>query len=165
MKRKLQTALIVAVAVAAGIGGYLANRNPTTTTTQTREVPLETVNALLALRLADTEGQLQALEQWRGKVIVANFWATWCPPCRKEIPDFAAASQSLAGEPVQFIGLSIDSADKVIEMMMAGATAVQVGAANLVDPYASKDIIEALPAAMQRYGIARLSDIVGAALA
>jgi dihydroorotate dehydrogenase (NAD+) catalytic subunit len=59
----------------------------------------------------------------------------------------------------------IDSADKVIEMMMAGATAVQVGAANLVDPYASKDIIEALPAAMQRYGIARLSDIVGAALA
>ncbi|EPZ15264.1 hypothetical protein M622_03820 [Thauera terpenica 58Eu] len=113
MKRKLQTALIVAVAVAAGIGGYLANRNPTTTTTQTREVPLETVNALLALRLADTEGQLQALEQWRGKVIVANFWATWCPPCRKEIPDFAAASQSLAGEPVQFIGLSIDSADKV----------------------------------------------------
>ena len=113
MKRKLQTALIVAVAVAAGIGGYLANRNPTTTTTQTREVPLETVNALLALSLADTEGQLQALEQWRGKVIVANFWATWCPPCRKEIPDFAAASQSLAGEPVQFIGLSIDSADKV----------------------------------------------------
>ena len=68
---------------------------------------------MLALRLADTEGQLQALEQWRGKVIVANFWATWCPPCRKEIPDFAAASQSLAGEPVQFIGLSIDSADKV----------------------------------------------------
>ena len=53
------------------------------------------------------------MEQWRGKVIVANFWATWCPPCRKEIPDFAAVSQSLAGEPVQFIGLSIDSADKV----------------------------------------------------
>ncbi len=67
---------------------------------------------------------------------------------------------------IPVIGMGgIDSADKVIEMMMAGATAVQVGAANLVDPYASKDIIEALPAAMQRYGIARLSDIVGAALA
>ena len=42
---------------------------------------------------------------------------------------------------------------------------IHEGAANLVDPYASKNIIEALPAAMQRYGIARLSDIVGAALA
>ena len=103
MKRKLQTALIVAVAVAAGIGGYLANRNPTTTTTQTREVPLETVNALLALSLADTEGQLQALEQWRGKVIVANFWATWCPPCREEMPALdrlQAALPDLAVVPV-----------------------------------------------------------------
>lgn len=113
MKRKLQTLLIVAVAVAAGIGGYFANRSQSTLSTQTGDIPLETVNALLALSLADTEGQPQALEQWRGKVIVANFWATWCPPCRKEIPDFAAVSQSLAGEPVQFIGLSIDSADKV----------------------------------------------------
>lgn len=113
MKPKLQTALIVAVAVAAGIGGYLANRNQLTTTAQTRDIPVETVNALLALNLADTDGQLQALEQWRSKVIVANFWATWCPPCRKEIPDFAAVSQALADEPVQFIGLSIDSVDKV----------------------------------------------------
>lgn len=47
-------------------------------------------------------------------------------------------------------------------MMMAGATAVQVGAANLVNPYACKEIIEALPAAMERYGIRDLKDIVGA---
>ena len=48
-----------------------------------------------------------------------------------------------------------------IEMMMAGATAVQVGAANLANPYASKEIVEALPAEMQRLGIGRLSDIIG----
>ena len=55
----------------------------------------------------------------------------------------------------------VSSADNVIEMMMAGATAVQVGAANLKNPYAAKDIIEALPREMQRLGIERLTDIIG----
>ncbi len=58
----------------------------------------------------------------------------------------------------------VTTARDVIEMMMAGATAVQVGAANLRNPYASKEIIEALPAEMERLGIERLSDIIGAAL-
>ncbi|MDE6045954.1 MAG: nitronate monooxygenase, partial [Alistipes sp.] len=55
----------------------------------------------------------------------------------------------------------VQSARDVIEMMMAGATAVEVGAANLVNPYACKEIIEALPAEMERLGIERLSDIIG----
>ena len=57
----------------------------------------------------------------------------------------------------------VSSADDVIEMMMAGATAVEIGAANLVDPFASKNIIEALPAAMEKYKISSLSEIIGAA--
>ena len=57
----------------------------------------------------------------------------------------------------------VQSARDVIEMMMAGATAVQVGAANLVNPYASKEIVEALPGEMERLGIERLSDIIGCA--
>lgn len=55
----------------------------------------------------------------------------------------------------------VSSASDVIEMMMAGATAVQVGAANLKNPYAAKEIIEALPHEMERLGIERLSDIIG----
>ena len=55
----------------------------------------------------------------------------------------------------------VQSASNVIEMMMAGATAVQVGAANLIDPYASKQIVEELPAEMERLGIERLTDIIG----
>ncbi len=55
----------------------------------------------------------------------------------------------------------VQSASNVIEMMMAGATAVQVGAANLIDPYASKKIVEGLPAEMERLGIERLTDIIG----
>ena len=57
----------------------------------------------------------------------------------------------------------VSSAEDVLEMMMAGATAVEVGAANLVNPYASRDIAESLPAAMEKYGIERLEDIIGAA--
>ena len=56
----------------------------------------------------------------------------------------------------------VSSAEDVIEMMMAGATAVQVGAANLKNPYACKEIIEALPATMEKYGIKDLNDIIGA---
>jgi len=55
----------------------------------------------------------------------------------------------------------VSSASDVIEMMMAGATAVQVGAANLVDPYACKKIIEQLPIECERLGITKLSDIIG----
>lgn len=55
----------------------------------------------------------------------------------------------------------VSSAEDVIEMMMAGATAVQVGAANLVNPYACKDIIESLPAVCEKLGIDKITDIIG----
>ena len=64
--------------------------------------------------------------------------------------------------PVIGIG-GVTSAEHVVEMMMAGATAVGVGSANLVNPYACKEIIEDLPRVMQKYGIEKLSDITGAA--
>lgn len=55
----------------------------------------------------------------------------------------------------------VSSAENVIEMMMAGATAVQVGAANLVDPYVCKNIIESLPSECEKLGIDKISDIIG----
>ena len=58
----------------------------------------------------------------------------------------------------------VESARDVIEMMLAGATAVQVGAANLVDPFACRDIIADLPRVMDEYGIEKLDDIIGGAL-
>ena len=56
----------------------------------------------------------------------------------------------------------VSTAEDVIEMMLAGATAVEVGAANLVNPYACRDIIADLPRVMEKYGIENLSDIIGA---
>ncbi len=63
---------------------------------------------------------------------------------------------------IPVIGMGgVSSAEDVIEMMLAGATAVEIGAANLIEPYASKNIIEDLPRVMEKYGIENLSDIIG----
>ena len=63
---------------------------------------------------------------------------------------------------IPVIGLGgVSTAEQVIEMMLAGACAVEVGAANLVDPWACKRIIDALPAVMDRYGIENIKDIIG----
>ncbi|MBO5747282.1 MAG: dihydroorotate dehydrogenase [Clostridia bacterium] len=65
---------------------------------------------------------------------------------------------------IPIVGMGgISTAEDVIEMMLAGACAVQVGAANLVDPYVCKDIIEKLPEVMAKYGINDLNDIIGGA--
>ncbi len=64
--------------------------------------------------------------------------------------------------PVIGIG-GVSSAEDVLEMMLAGATAVEIGAANLVDPCVCRDIVEALPGVMERYGIENLSEIIGGA--
>ncbi len=65
---------------------------------------------------------------------------------------------------IPIIGMGgVSSAEDVIEMMLAGATAVEIGAANLVDPFASRDIVQKLPEAMEKYGIKDLNDIIGGA--
>ena len=65
---------------------------------------------------------------------------------------------------IPIIGMGgVSTAEDVIEMMLAGATAVQVGAANLINPYACMEIIEALPVAMEKYRIENLNDIIGEA--
>ena len=65
---------------------------------------------------------------------------------------------------IPIIGMGgVGSAEDVIELMLAGASAVGVGAANLRDPFASRDIAAALPAAMAKYGMDNLQDIIGGA--
>lgn len=65
---------------------------------------------------------------------------------------------------LQIIGMGgVETAEDVIELMLAGASAVQVGAVNLINPFACKEIIESLPSVMEKYGIASLKDIIGGA--
>jgi thiol-disulfide isomerase/thioredoxin len=63
--------------------------------------------------LPDADGRSHPLSAWRGKTLVVNFWATWCPPCRAEIPDFVALRAQYRGRDVEFIGLAIDDAQRV----------------------------------------------------
>ena len=65
---------------------------------------------------------------------------------------------------IPIVGMGgVTRAEDVLELMLAGATAVQVGAANLVNPWACRELVDALPAVMQKYGIEKLSDIIGGA--
>ncbi|MBI1889983.1 MAG: TlpA family protein disulfide reductase [Burkholderiales bacterium] len=70
---------------------------------------------LLAQSLPDLNGKSQALAQWKGKTIVANFWATWCPPCIEEMPELSALQEEGKAKNIQIIGIGIDSVDKIQE--------------------------------------------------
>ena len=69
--------------------------------------------ALLSLSLPDTSGQQQSLSQFRGRVVIVNFWATWCEPCREEMPDFVRAQREFGGRGLQFVGIAVDQPQKV----------------------------------------------------
>lgn len=71
------------------------------------------VAGLMGAHLPDTNGQRKTLEQWRGHVLVVNFWATWCIPCRQEIPEFIKVQEKWASRGVQVVGIAIDDEDKV----------------------------------------------------
>jgi peroxiredoxin len=108
MKRSTRILLFALVAGAAALTGYLTQKGM-----QPAAAKADASETLMAVRLPDLQGVEQALAQWRGKVMIVNYWATWCPPCIKEIPEFSAVSRRYADQPVQFVGISIDDADKV----------------------------------------------------
>lgn len=76
-------------------------------------LPADAIAHFFASTLDDESGSPQPLSQWRGKTLVINFWATWCPPCREEMPAFSRVQQVYANKGVQVIGIALDSADSV----------------------------------------------------
>jgi thiol-disulfide isomerase/thioredoxin len=70
-------------------------------------------SALLGVSLPDLAGQQQPLAQWKGKLLVVNFWATWCAPCREEMPMFVEAQAAHGANGLQFVGIAVDDAVKV----------------------------------------------------
>ena len=68
---------------------------------------------LLASRFPDLSGQRRRLIEWQGKALLCNFWATWCVPCREEIPLLNAAQQQYAVDGLQVVGIAIDNAANV----------------------------------------------------
>lgn len=62
----------------------------------------------------DTEEKTHNISEWSGKTLVINFWATWCQPCLKEIPEFVQLQNQFAAKNVQFIGIAIDELSAVM---------------------------------------------------
>ncbi len=67
------------------------------------------------IELPDLNGNIQLPAQWQGKLLLVNFWATWCPPCREEIPIFLSLRKKHLDDGFEVVGISIDSVQKVKE--------------------------------------------------
>lgn len=82
---------------------------------QTQAPERSSVDMLLAKSMKDTDGRLQSLSQWKNKVLIVNFWATWCAPCVQEMPELSALQPEIAPANIQIIGIGIDSATNIAE--------------------------------------------------
>ena len=110
--KALYLAPLALLALAAGI--WLA---------QTRCAPhapaAPAVGALWRLGFPDVAGHEQPLSQWRGQVLVLNFWASWCGPCREEIPDFVALRAQYRPRGAEFVGIAVDNPANVARFLRA----------------------------------------------
>jgi thiol-disulfide isomerase/thioredoxin len=99
LRNPLLIAAIAVIAAAAGAYTFLSVRDAGV------PAPSSAV-AVYEATFPDLNGKPRALSEWRGKILVLNFWATWCAPCRQEIPLLVAAQQKWAPRGVQIVGLA-----------------------------------------------------------
>lgn len=107
MKQVMLIVITAAIALAAGISvKYLS-------------APVRDAgpSAMVDFSLPDLSGKQRSISEWQGKILIINFWATWCPPCRKEIPEFIALQEEYADKGLQFIGIAIEEQEPVSEYL------------------------------------------------
>lgn len=74
-------------------------------------------SGLLAASFTDLSGKERRIVEWQGRVLVCNFWATWCAPCREEIPLLISTREKFSANGVEVVGIAIDTPAKVREFM------------------------------------------------
>lgn len=114
----------VVVAVGAATAGFgLYHTWSTETATHTTPPPPEPSATDLigqhrpAFTLRDLKGEPVSIDRWDGNVVLINFWATWCPPCRKEIPEFVKTLKRFEQRGFRVVGIAIDNAEAVNEFV------------------------------------------------
>jgi thiol-disulfide isomerase/thioredoxin len=133
MMRVLAVGLALAAA-ALGFFGYRLYAGAASTAERSSEETLRRPD----FTLQDLAGNPQAVSQWDGRVLVVNFWATWCEPCRREIPLLDTLQAEYRDRDVQFVGVAIDNVEdvrKFVETTPIGYT-VLVGEQDAVDALA-----------------------------
>lgn len=111
--------ILILAMIVAGLAGFGLQRAMINYDNQNLvpELP-ETRSSIIGQRrpdfgLTDIEGQMRKISEWDGQVVLVNFWATWCPPCKKEIPAFMELQNEYAEQGFQVIGIAIDDEDAV----------------------------------------------------
>jgi thiol-disulfide isomerase/thioredoxin len=116
MKPLALAALIIGVG-GAGAAGYLAYQQylrQAAPPAPAEAPPAQLAERIPEFKLADRDGAQRSLADWPGKSLIVNFWATWCAPCRREIPLLSRLQQQYGPEGFQVIGIAADYRDKVI---------------------------------------------------
>jgi thiol-disulfide isomerase/thioredoxin len=106
--RSLIAALIVVSSLAGASLALYLRAGP-------QAIPAEGLAQLQATRYPDVGNVPQPYNQWQGRIVVLNFWATWCPPCREEMPMFSKLQAELGERGVQFVGIGVDSPSAIKE--------------------------------------------------
>ena len=99
--------LILVACIVAGGAGYLAYRHFAQGGNQ------HLVTLPQGIRMNDLEGHAHTLDEWRGKLLLVNFWATWCGPCLHEIPELVKLQGQYAARGFQVVGPAVDDPDAV----------------------------------------------------
>ncbi|GMR21127.1 MAG: TlpA disulfide reductase family protein [Gammaproteobacteria bacterium] len=105
--------VITVVAVLALIGGMWFAQDVNHDSHVDRQQADLLSDKLIDFTLPDLQGNSRSLSEWQGKVILLNFWATWCAPCREEVPLFVALQNQYSVKGLQVIGVAMDSKSAV----------------------------------------------------
>jgi thiol-disulfide isomerase/thioredoxin len=106
---KFKNFIIIFVAIIALGAGMLSHQLTAQTKTATDSAKLPDIT------LPDLNGTERKLSEWKGKILILNFWATWCSPCRKEIPEFIKLQTELGEKGLQFVGIAVEEMETVKE--------------------------------------------------
>ena len=111
-----KTILFVLVAVLGLAAGVAVQKYMQPASTSVAEKPAQGVPASApAFTLKDLEGTLRSSKEWQGKVVMVNFWASWCPPCRREIPAFIRLQETYAEQGFVIVGIALDNRQNVVD--------------------------------------------------
>lgn len=98
---------------ATGFGIKLLNRADDSLSSSSTEEGLQPVSRLPTFSYPDLNERVRHAEEWQDRILVLNFWAAWCPPCREEMPMFMELQKQYAQDNVRFVGIAIDDREPI----------------------------------------------------